>query len=193
MGVGRRRRPPGDPDQLTHAWSRVEPSAVRLGGDYCPHNRSCAGCSPCRSREMRIMEKWSAPAEIQLVDVLCRKDNVTGLLLWRPRSPRAEADPLKGSTVSVRLRPGAPYYVPGQRLRLSKQSHLEHWSQDQQRLPPSIRVADFLARYRLMTLALADRESLFRHISPHGPLNPDMSVQRIRAALRMVRAGRGGS
>jgi hypothetical protein len=33
---------------------------------------------------------------------------VFGLLLARPRSPVAEADPLKGSPVSVRTRPGAP-------------------------------------------------------------------------------------
>jgi hypothetical protein len=51
-----------------------------------------------------------------------------GVLLASPRSPRAEAAPLKGSLVSVRVRPGAP---PRIGLTIYPYGQLRVWCRDQ--------------------------------------------------------------
>ena len=53
-----------------------------------------------------LSEKISGRQNDATVSVTPRQAIVRAVLWGRPRSPRAEAGPLKGSPVSVRLRPG---------------------------------------------------------------------------------------
>jgi hypothetical protein len=95
-------------------------SAIRPLVTIPPHGRGIPQRSwQLRSSENCIQDKQKYTAQSY---------SAFGVLLARPRSPRAEADPLKGSPVSVRTRPGAPslFRSPFERMHVHwhRQMHL---------------------------------------------------------------------